>query len=554
MRSLLLSLCCALALAAPACAGGSQAGKELPPGAYPPVAAQPAETSSASAPAFRATTLGRVQGIPTGIIGTADKRHLLVAQVTGEVRIFKITTTTDGVRVPRLLPEPVLDVSSLTRFDGQNRGLLGIALVDGGQRIALSFTDRVGTLRVVTYPWNGGKKIQISDGREAAAIPHPFAGLTGGGIATLKDGSLALAVGDMSQRFTNPPAAQDAASPLGSVLRIQQEALAASPSNTSANSASISWLAKGLRNPWGVSTDTQTGDVWLGDVGDHQEEEIDRIPFATMTSEVPNFGWPFKEGNAAGTETPPVDAELVAPVHARKHRFEVCSIVGGVMYRGRALPSLRGSYLFGDLCSDRIQASVSSGKARRKSAPIGKISEKIIGFGTDANDEVYVLGLDGLVVRLDPADWNVRNVPTSPTTTTSVVSAKPGESAPAKCAVIDVFGALDGVNKLDPTEAQKRFTRARKLLELGVTTPVGPVNDDIEQFRTVIEQLATTAIENDWDFSRPALANLYGEISSSQGRFGFVAALIDRLIEAVADCPGESVDVETPAASPSPGG
>jgi glucose/arabinose dehydrogenase len=155
----------------------------------------------------------------------------------------------------------------------------------------------------------------------------------------------------------------------------------------------------GLRNPWRMTFDRATDDVWIGDVGQNAWEEVDMVPFATAAGS--NFGWPNLEathdlrGNApAGT---------VLPVHETSHADGNCSITGGYVYRGTRIPDLVGSYLYSDYCNPTIRAiRVQDGRVV-VARDLGVAAPQVASFGQDATGELYVISQAEGIFRIDPA-------------------------------------------------------------------------------------------------------------------------------------------------------
>ena len=165
-------------------------------------------------------------------------------------------------------------------------------------------------------------------------------------------------------------------------------------------SASASWQtwAVGLRNPWRFSFDRATGALYIGDVGQDSYEEIDYVPAGRSHL---NFGWNRFEAYAGyGDERLLPGWTLTRPVYAYSHGDDGCSVTGGYVYRGDAVPAATGRYFFGDYCSGRVWSfRVSGGKAgpaRREPFNVGSLSS----FGEDAAGELYLLSLSGPVYRL----------------------------------------------------------------------------------------------------------------------------------------------------------
>lgn len=153
--------------------------------------------------------------------------------------------------------------------------------------------------------------------------------------------------------------------------------------------------AYGLRAPWRMSFDPKTGQLWVGDVGQNSYEEID------IVEKGGNYGWPKREGfhaHRGGEKTP----EMIDPVHEYP-REEGISITGGYVYRGEAIPSLRGAYVFGDYGTHRVWALRYDGKKVTDRWLIGEAIAPA-SFGTDAQGEIYICCFDGKIRKLVRAD------------------------------------------------------------------------------------------------------------------------------------------------------
>ncbi|HEX6668666.1 MAG TPA: PQQ-dependent sugar dehydrogenase, partial [Gemmatimonadales bacterium] len=161
------------------------------------------------------------------------------------------------------------------------------------------------------------------------------------------------------------------------------------------------WSA-GLRNPWRFSFDPANGDLWIGDVGQNAVEEIDLVTTAQGAGRGTDFGWSAFEGTDRYNE----DQESPnhwPPIFEYRHEDGGCSVTGGMVYRGEAIPALRGAYLFGDYCARGINALVADNGQLVDAATISEEPGQIVSFGTDVAGEVYVLSIGGSVFRLEPA-------------------------------------------------------------------------------------------------------------------------------------------------------
>jgi len=153
--------------------------------------------------------------------------------------------------------------------------------------------------------------------------------------------------------------------------------------------------AWGLRNPWGWSFDRATGELWLADVGQGEWEEVNRVQRGG------NYGWNVREGahcyEAGSCET----GGLIDPVAEYSHAYG-CSITGGHVYRGRAIPALDGAFVYGDYCSGRIWG-LFGGRREQPAARLMLDTELAISaFGQGADGEVYVVDHGGGIYRLVP--------------------------------------------------------------------------------------------------------------------------------------------------------
>jgi glucose/arabinose dehydrogenase len=162
-------------------------------------------------------------------------------------------------------------------------------------------------------------------------------------------------------------------------------------------------VAYGLRNPWRFSFDRATGDLYIGDVGAGAFEEVDYLAHGDVGTLV-NFGWDTYEGNDPKEPTPlNAQGRLVFPVHAYPHENQDCSITGGYVYRGKAMPAAAGRYFFGDYCSGTIWSlRIASGAAtdlRREAFRVPALAT----FGEDADGELYAASVGtGRVYKLVP--------------------------------------------------------------------------------------------------------------------------------------------------------
>ena len=311
-----------------------------------------------------------------------DDGHLWLAERSGRVR--RLAIASDGNMLTSTGPE-ALDISDQTTTDAE-RGLLGMAFADDGSTIFLSYTNLDGATRVVSYAFDGDQ-IDEASRSERFAIDQPYANHNGGHIVVGPDGQLWLGLGDGGAADDPENRAQDPSTELGKIIRI----------NLATDETEI--VVSGARNPWRIAFDTD-GSLWVGDVGQNAIEEVNHLPVDEIDGA--NLGWSGFEGSAPyldGEGRRPEDP--VAPVFEYTHDGGNCSITGGFVYRGEAIPALQGAYLFADYCLGRVRAiTLGSDGQLAQEFDLGIDVETPISFGTDQQGEAYVLSSAGNIVRL----------------------------------------------------------------------------------------------------------------------------------------------------------
>ena len=238
---------------------------------------------------------------------------------------------------------------------------------------------------------------------------QPFANHNGGGLAFDNGGRLLIALGDGGSGGDPLGNGQKLDTFLGKILRIDVDAAtpyavpADNPFRATPGAAPEIW-AYGLRNPFRISVDRPTGDLYIGDVGQNRVEEIDVGLASRRGGE--NYGWNVTEGSqcfspASGCNRTGFDP----PVYEYSHS-EGCSVTGGVVYRGCRMPDLAGTYFFGDFCTGLVRSfRLANGQAtdvRDWTAGSCGVNSPA-SFGLDADGEAYVVDYDGEVYRLEPA-------------------------------------------------------------------------------------------------------------------------------------------------------
>ena len=302
--------------------------------------------------------------------------------------------------------ELVLDIGDLTTTDCEN-GLLGIAFSPDGSNLYVHYTDLGGDNQIVEFPMSG-QRVRGDQGRMVMSVDQPLCNHNGGHIAFGPDGNLWLGFGDGGGANDQLGHGQNLDSLLATMVRIDPEVsdesgytIPADNPFTDGEARPEIW-AYGARNPWRFSFDRATGDLWIADVGQNDWEEVHVLRAADGWAPSANLGWPLFEGNErfSGTANPD---DLVFPVHVYSHDVG-CSVTGGHVYRGSAVPQLAGAYVFGDYCAGRLWAlTVGDGVAIRSELGLSVPPATLVSFGEDASGELYMLSFDGTVYRLELA-------------------------------------------------------------------------------------------------------------------------------------------------------
>jgi glucose/arabinose dehydrogenase len=361
LRSL-LALACLSALGV-ACAAG----------------AAPEQTQGAERTQFTPRPVVRGLSEPvyvTGVKGEADRLYVL--EQVGRIRV---------VERGRLRAAPYLDISSNVSAGGE-RGLLGLAFHPSYPKVRklyVQYTDREGSTRVVEYRTNATRALPGS-ARQLFFSRDPYGNHNGGMLAFGPDGRLYFTMGDGGAADDPENRSQNMSSLFGKLLSL----------NVATKGLKIEAL--GLRNAWRFSFDRANGDLYIGDVGQGELEEVNYLPARSPGLE--NYGWDVYEGRSKFEDKALGPGKLVQPV-AQYGRSDGLSITGGFVYRG-SNAALRGRYIYGDYGSGNVWSfKISGGKAtglRRERFRIPSLTS----FGEDAAGELYAASHGGTIYRLTP--------------------------------------------------------------------------------------------------------------------------------------------------------
>jgi glucose/arabinose dehydrogenase len=340
---------------------------------------------SATAPATSISLTQVVAGFtaPVAITNAGDgSGRLFVVEQGGAVRI---------VRNGAVAAQPFLNISSLVTSGGE-QGLLGLAFPPGfstRQSFYVNYINRTGIGNTVIARYAVGSDPDRADPasrQELLTIVQPFANHNGGQLAFGPDGLLYIGSGDGGSGGDPLGNAQNTASLLGKILRLDVLSGASPYAVPAGNPFGNEIWAYGLRNPWRFSFDLQTGDLYLADVGQETREEIDFQPAGSGAGV--NYGWNIMEGSLCFLSPSCSSADLTLPVAEYDHGIGDCSVTGGYVYRGSS-PALRGTYLYGDFCSGRIWGLRHNGVAWENRLLLGSALQ-ISTFGEDESGELYV--------------------------------------------------------------------------------------------------------------------------------------------------------------------
>jgi glucose/arabinose dehydrogenase len=331
--------------------------------------------------------------------------RLFILEKAGEIRIVE-----DGLLLPA--PFATLDVANVTSLNDE-RGLLGLAFAPDyatSRKLYVFYMDNASDHQVDQYLADATNPNLIdTTSRQPVFTLDDFAGNHNGGMMAFgPDGMLYIGIGDGGSGDDPNDYGENVSVTFGKILRIDVSSLPyAIPSGNpyaGGGGAPEVWHY-GLRNPWRWSFDRMTGDMYIGDVGQNQWEEVDVV--AAGTSNV-NFGWDTRE--AAHCHEPTTGCPTTGrtdPVYEYGHA-EGCTVVGGYVYRGCRMPGYHGTYFFGEYCGGWIRSFQWNGSTgfSNEVEHAGLAIDDIVSFGEDAAGELYVVVQDsangGAVHRIVP--------------------------------------------------------------------------------------------------------------------------------------------------------
>ncbi len=389
-------------------------------------------------------------------------RLFVVEQNTAQIKIIKNGT---------VLPTPFLDLNSKAGSGGE-QGLLGLAFhpnYSNNGYFYVNYTNNSGNTVIARYSVSGNPDV-ADPGSELILmqVTQPFSNHNGGMLAfSPNDDYLYIGLGDGGSGFDPGNRAQDGQDVLGKIHRMNVgngDIFSAPQDNPFAgNPAALDSIwALGLRNPWRFSFDRLNGDLYIADVGQGAREEVNQQAGASGGGE--NYGWRCMEGlSCTGLSGCTCNSgALKLPVHDYTHAGGNCSVTGGYVYRGTAIPELDGTYFFADFCTGRIWSFVWDGSSTTQFAErtqelqpeTGETINNITSFGEDDGGEIYIVDRDGEIFKIVEATSQSPAEPSPPpptqtpgpsptlTSTPSPTQMPPGDSGSSNGSSCSIGGSV----------------------------------------------------------------------------------------------------------------
>ena len=338
---------------------------------------------------------------PIGLTAPRGDARLFVLERAGTIRIIQ-----NG----EVLPEPFLDLTGRVSEEAE-QGFLSLAFFPDyatSGRFVVHFSDLQGNSQILLFHVSADpNRADPATETPVLSVEQPSNVHNGGQMAFGPDGMLYIGLGDGgSDNGNDEGRAQSLADLNGSVLRIDVSAgsgysvPADNPFVGTAGARTEIW-SYGLRNPWRFSFDRANGDLYIGEVGRAHWEEINRARAADGGGRGVNYGWSVMEGpDCQHRDCDPTG--LTLPTVTYSHQTG-CAVIGGYVYRGQALPSLQGQYLFGDFCQGWVKSFPADAESPEAvDQPALSPGEPITSFGEDDAGELYIMTVSGSVLKIAP--------------------------------------------------------------------------------------------------------------------------------------------------------
>ena len=386
---------------------------------------------------------------PVEMQNVGDDR-LFIVEKRGVIEILQLDGTTN--------PTPFLDIQNIVLTPGGNydeRGLLGLAFhpdyINNGY-FYVNYIDNFGNTQISRFSVStSDPSIADPDSEfQILEVEQPYINHNGGCLRFGPEGYLYIGLGDGGSAGDPENRSQNLQTLLGKMLRIDIDNTEGStnyavPSNNpfvgDPNALDEIW-SYGLRNPWRFSFDSETDELWIGDVGQGSIEEIDRAA-AGISGQ--NYGWRCYEGNQEyNTSGCPNQSELTFPVAEYSHSGGNCSITGGYVYRGEIYENFLGIYFYADFCSGEIGTIDQSNNQINH----GPYNGSWVSFGEDKNKELYIIDNFGSIYKIEgnilsTTDFNINTVSIYPNPASNNLNVKSSNNSFIKnISIYDLKGSI----------------------------------------------------------------------------------------------------------------
>ncbi len=331
-----------------------------------------------------------------------NSNRLFVVEQAGVIKLFDNNPDASTTQT-------FLDIRENVRDNGNEEGLLGLAFhpdyeSNGYFYVNYTASDPRRTVisRFSVNP-NDPNSADATSELVLLEFEQPYGNHNGGQVAFGPDGHLYIAVGDGGSAGDPLNSGQNRSTLLGSILRIDVDNPSAgrnygipadNPFSGTGDPLREEIYAYGLRNPWRISFDAVTGELWAGDVGQNEFEEVDLIVNGG------NYGWKIAEANQCFEPNAGCQKEGLIPPIVEYGRSDGGSITGGYVYRGSALPEFYGKYFYADYASGRIWFLTMNEGQLVENTELSNTNLRISSFGVDQDNELYICAFDGRIYRL----------------------------------------------------------------------------------------------------------------------------------------------------------
>lgn len=376
--------------APPAASSPTAAATEPAPSVAPPVGAV-VEGGYSTEQAFPQLDYDRM--IEFALI-PSDDEHAVVITQSGVAYRFSLVDSEEE-------PTVFLDMQDeIIQGGGNEEGLLGIAFSPDyatDRRFYVTYSAGPPRQNMLARYTANGDAADPASAEILLAIDDPFSNHNGGGLEFGPDGYLYLALGDGGNGGDPLGNAQDTNALLGKILRLDvsgQSGYAIPTDNPfAAGGGAPEVFAYGFRNPWRITFDRETGDLWAGDVGQGTREEVDLVTLGG------NYGWNITEGDLCFGSDECDRTGLIEPRATYGNDGDRCAVTGGYVYRGGQLPELDGWYVYGDYCAGTVWA-INTEDANAEPVQLMDTEFGLVSFGEDATGELYLITFNGGVQKL----------------------------------------------------------------------------------------------------------------------------------------------------------